>query len=443
MVFKSFKLHIIFRVIILTAAITLLAWCIVNELYLRSVYLGVGVIILLTEFIYYVDKFNRDFKTFMISLQQRDFTTHFNSTGKGKSFNELYEIVNQISTIFKTISTEKEIQYRYLEMLVEHVRVGVLSIDENEKIYIANQALKDLFDKEILTTLKALEPYHGSFVKTVRDIRTGETQLVKLHVNNDLLQLSIHASEFKLEGKYYKLISMQNIRNELDAREIEAWQKLIRVLSHEIMNSVSPIISLSATLHDIVRQGEDSKFTSDQYFALEKGLDAIKIRSEGLFNFTQSYRKLTGIPKLVLKEVNVKDLIKRVEILMQPKLSERNIRFTTSVSDAAITVDPALLEHVFINLILNAIEAVAEKNNPSIDIFTTKHSKANIAIHVVDNGEGMDEATADKVFIPFFTTRKTGSGIGLAVTKQILQLHKAEIQFQTAPGIGTTFTVLL
>lgn len=415
----------------------------VNELYLRSIYLVVGIVILVVEFIAYADKFNRDVKTFMISLQQRDFTTHFDSKGKDKSFTELYEVLNQISTTFKTISTEKEIQYRYLEMLVEHVRVGVLSIDEHERIHIANQAVKDLLRKEALTTLKALEPSHISFVQVLRDIRTGETQLVKLHVNNDLLQLSIHASEFKLEGKYYKLLSMQNIRNELDTREMEAWQKLIRVLSHEIMNSVSPIISLSATLHGLVKQAEHFNFTPDQHNALEKGLDAIRIRSEGLFNFTQSYRQLTAIPKLTLKQVNIKEIVRRVEILMQPKLSERNISFASSVTDHEVTVDPELLEHVFINLILNAIEAVAGKSDPSIQILSTKFSKGNIAIHVTDNGEGIDEATAEKIFIPFFTTRKNGSGIGLAITKQILQLHKAEIQLQTEPGKGTTFTVLL
>ena len=442
MVFKNFRLQLIVRVLVLTACIILFAWCVVNGLYLRSVYLAVGAIILLTEFIWHVDRFNRDVKTFMISLRQRDFTTHFEAAGRGRSYNELYEVLNSISSSFKKLSGEKEIQYRYLEMLVEHVQVGVLSMDAEGKIHLANQALKELLQKDVITNLKGLESFDEIFVNTLREIRSRETRLIKLRVQNDLLQLSIHASEFKLEDKYYKLISMQNIRNELDAREMEAWQKLIRVLSHEIMNSVAPIISLSGTLHGlVVQEGNVNKLP--QYESLDKGLEAIKVRSEGLYNFTQSYRKLTGIPKLTLKQVKVNELIDRVRTLMQSKIAEQNIRFTTSGEDAEIVVDPELMEHVLINLVLNATEAVTGKPDPEIHIRTSRNLKGNFCIHVADNGEGIEERTAEKIFIPFFTTRKNGSGIGLALTKQILQLHNADIQFQSERGKGTEFTIIL
>ena len=158
-------------------------------------------------------------------------------------------------------------------------------------------------------------------VKTIREIHTGETRLIKVNIENELLQLSIHASEFKLEDRYFKLISMQNIKNELDIREMEAWQKLIRVLSHEIMNSVSPISSLSETLHGMVKENNNLLTNSDAglYNALDKGLEAIKIRSEGLYNFTQTYRKLTGVPKLSLKKTNLKEILHRVKVLMTQK----------------------------------------------------------------------------------------------------------------------------
>ena len=330
-------------------------------------------------------------------------------------------------------------------MLVEHVRVSILSIDADEKIHLANQALKDLLQKNVLTSLKSLESFDESLVKTIREIHAGETTLVKLHVGNELLQLSIHASEFKLENRYYKLISMQNIKTELDIREMEAWQKLIRVMSHEIMNSISPITSLSETLHGMVRQNNDLLNTSNTnfYSALDKGLEAIKIRSEGLFNFTQTYRKLTGVPNLSLKKTNLRDILHRVQILMLPKITEHNIQFRISDVDVNIEVDPELMEHVFINLILNAIDALDGHRDPCIHISITKHQKGDLCIHVIDNGEGIDENIHEKIFIPFFTTRKNGSGIGLALIKQILQLHHADIQLKSIPGQGTEFIIIL
>src|SRR3989337_891020 len=446
MVFKNFRFQVVFRVVVLTVSICVLAWCLVYGYYLRSVYIFAGVLILVLEFISYVDRFNRDVKTFMLSLMQRDFTTHYQATGKGKSFDGLYEMLNRISGAFKTINAEKEIQFRYLEMLVQHVRVSILSIDAQEKIQLANQAVKDLLQKDILTNLKSLESFDESFVKTIREIRSGETRLLRLKVNTELLQLSIHSSEFKLENRYYKLISMQNIRNELDAKEMEAWQKLIRVLSHEIMNSVSPITSLSSTLHEMVKQNHLQLNISNStlYDSLDKGLEAIKVRGEGLYNFTQTYRKLTGIPKVTLSPTNLNDIVGRVQLLLQPNLAEKGITLKVSDVDHNILVDPELMEHVLINLILNAIDALAtKKDDPLIIIRTSVHSKGNTSIHVGDNGEGIEESILEKIFIPFFTTRKHGSGIGLALTKQILQLHNADIQVKSEVGNGTEFVITM
>jgi nitrogen fixation/metabolism regulation signal transduction histidine kinase len=222
-----------------------------------------------------MDRFNRNLKTLMISLLQNDFTTHFNTSGNGKHIDELYAVLNRISAAFREISVQKEVQYRYLEMLFEHVRVGILSVDATGKVQHANQALKDMFHKNILSDLNSFKAIDTSLVTAIREIRTGETRLVKLRVNNDLLQLSIHASEFKLENMYYKLISMQNIRQELDIHEMDAWQKLIHVMSHEIMNSVAPIISLSGTLHGLVAQENKTAQPSENsiYDPLERGLD--------------------------------------------------------------------------------------------------------------------------------------------------------------------------
>jgi len=445
MVFKKFRFQIILRVTVLTAIITLLAWCIVYELYLRSVYVGIAAAISVVELIWYTDRFNRDVKGFLRSLLQRDFTTHYEETGRGKTYDELYETFNSISDIFKKISAEKEMQHKYLEMLVEHVRVSILSIDADENIHLANQSLRDLLRKNILRNLISLEAVDATLAKTIREIHAGETRLIKVSIDNELLQLSIHASEFKLDDRYFKLISMQNIKNELDVREMESWQKLIRVLSHEIMNSVSPISSLSDTLHRMVAQNQNglSQNNADLYDSLDKGLEAIKVRSEGLVNFTQTYRKLTHVPIPSLKKVRLKDIIDRVQVLLAAKIGEHKVQLNISRVDVELVADPELMEHVFINLLLNAVDATKNQANPKVDIYTTVTQKGQLSIHMIDNGEGIDKEMMEKIFIPFFTTRKNGSGIGLALTKQILHLHQAEILLKSEPGKGTEFIIVI
>ena len=318
MAFKNFRLQVVVRVILLIIAIAITTWCLLCHYYLRSIYAGAAVVLLTIELIWYIDRFNRDVRSYLVSLQQHDFTTHFQSTGRSKSFDALYDTLNRISEVFRTISAEKEIQHRFLELLVDHLRVGIFTMDETGKIVLANQALKDLLQKDVIFSLKSLDSYDSALVETLKEIRSGETRLLKLRVHNEFLQLSIHASEFRLEDKDLKLISMQDIRNELDAKEMEAWQKLIRVLTHEIMNSVSPIISLSETMHGLVKRNDNipGAIPADLNASLEKGLDAIHARSKGLYNFTQSYRKLTGIPKVTLKNTTTRQIILRVAILM-------------------------------------------------------------------------------------------------------------------------------
>ena len=445
MVFKNFRFQLILRVVILTCIVTVFSWCIVHQFYLRSVYVGVAAFISIIELIRYTDRFNRDIRIFMQTLLQRDFTTHYELTGRGKTYDALYEVFNDIVGMFKKISAEKEIQHKYLEMLVEHVRVSILSIDVDEKVHLANQALRDLLRRTIITNLKTLESVDGSLAKTIREIHAGETRLVKANIDNELLQLSVHASEFKLDGRYFKLISMQNIKNELEVREMESWQKLIRVLSHEIMNSVSPISSLGDTLHKMIKQNQRILSEADitLFDSLDKGLEAIKVRSEGLFNFTQTYRKLTHVPAPSLRKIGLNEILDRVRILLAAKISENNVLLTISNVNVEVVADPQLMEHVFINLLLNAFEATRNRDVPKVDIYTTTMQKGPLNIHIVDNGEGIDEKTMEKIFIPFFTTRKNGSGIGLALTKQILHLHQADILLRSEVGKGTEFIIVI
>ena len=441
MVSRNFRLQIVVRVLILIAASFLLAWSLVTAHYLRALYAVAAVVVVVWEFLSHVDRLNRDFKSFLLSLLHNDFTIHFKSSGRSKTFDELYDALNRITSAFKRVSAEKEAQHRFLEMLIEHLRVGVVSFDEEENVHLANQSIKSLLNRSVLQSLRSFEP---TLATALREIHSGETKLLKMQSAGELLNLSLHASEFKLEDRYYKLVSMQNIRNELDAREMEAWQKLIRVLTHEIMNSVSPIISLSESMHERLKLDERMKEDHTLTFTtLDQGLEALRARSRGLHQFTQSYRKLTAIPRVSLKETSTLAIFQRVTTLMGSQMREKGIEFDVSDVNIPIFVDPDLMEHVLINLLLNAMEAVDETSSPRVTLNASRSKAGSVLISVADNGEGIDEAAADKIFIPFFTTRKNGSGIGLAITRQILQLHRAEIQFTSEKGRGTEFVIVL
>ncbi|MBL6444902.1 HAMP domain-containing histidine kinase [Fulvivirga sp. 29W222] len=410
--------------------------------YLRSTYFAIFLIVAIIEFIWYVDRSNRDFAAFLLALLQNDFTTTFSETSKGQSFNELHSAFNQITQKFKTISSEKEVQHIYLESLVEHVSVGILSYDEKEKIHLMNGALKNLLNKPQVLYLKGLEGIDKRLLNTIRHIKPGENRLVKIKLSNQLLQLSLHASEFKLHAQYYKLVSFQNIKNELDANEMDAWQKLIRVLTHEIMNSVTPISSLSNTLYEIIeKENKKGTLNQDTIQKVLTGLDAVKSRSAGLQSFTEAYRNLTRIPPPNFKEVYIKDVLKRIETLLRPNLENVDFRIAYDDESIKILADTDLLDQVIINILKNALEALEDSDNPKILITVNSQEKTKISI--TDNGPGIDEDKVDQVFVPFFTTKRGGSGIGLALSKQIVRLHNGTLQVESVPGQGTSFIIEL
>jgi two-component system, NtrC family, nitrogen regulation sensor histidine kinase NtrY len=291
-----------------------------------------------------------------------------------------------------------------------------------------------------LEQLRVVDP---ALLQVLREIKAGETRLVKVKAGQDILQLTVHATAFRLEEKFYKLVSLQNIRSELDAREMEAWQKLIRVLTHEIMNSISPITSLSSTLHNLVKASVGQEVAPSLLANLEEGLDAIRQRSVGLMSFTDVYRKLTRVPTPVLKPTPVAGLLRRIQLLFAEEFSTKGIRFTVEASDHDVAIDSDLLEQALINLIRNAIDALEGHRDPVIHLSHTLTEDNRSVIAIADNGAGIEPEKMDSIFIPFFTTKKNGSGIGLALTKQIVLLHGGSIKVHSAPGEGARFSIYL
>lgn len=441
MAFRHFTIQVLFRVVLLTALLGTFMWCLVNELWLRSVYAGVASIGSLIELLWFLDRFQRDFRTFLISLLHRDFTIHFEQSARGKRLNALYDAMNQITSAFKKVSAEREAKHRFLELLVEHVQVGIISINEEEEIHLVNKALKNMLQLPLATPMDKLRGIDPALQQVLREIKAGETRLVKVRAGQDTLHLTVHATAFRLEEEFYKLVSLQNIRSELDAREMEAWQKLIRVLTHEIMNSISPITSLSGTLHNLVNASVGTEPSPTLLTTLDEGLDAIRKRSEGLLSFTEVYRKLTRVPTPVIKPTSALAMLRRLQLLFHEELSKKGIEFTMDAQDHEMMVDSDLLEQALINLIRNAIDALAGRSEPAIHLSHSLSGDGRPVITISDNGTGIEPDKMESIFIPFFTTKKNGSGIGLAITKQIVLLHGGSIKVDSVVGEGTRFSI--
>ena len=441
--FKNFKLNLIFKIITIVSLVLAFAYLLsYTEFYITVFAVGLLIIGSVWDLIRFTDQTNRDVASFLLGIKYDDFSVTFTGKHKGRSFGELYESFNEINNKFRDIQAEKEAQFQYLQTIVESVNVGLLCIDKDGEVLLMNKALKNLLQKPYLVNADAIGKIDLKFYDRLREMKNGDSDLIKINIDNKLLQLSVKATEFKLRDKYYKLISMQNIQSELEEQEFIAWKKLIRILTHEIMNSVTPIVSLTGAINDLLEK-ED---TSPENLAdVKQAIKAIQKRSEGLLHFTETYRSLTKVPPPKFQTVNGNTLINNIHTLFTAELQERKVQFKKSLpqKEAYFQADPELLEQVLINLIKNAIDATKEKDNPIINFNLLKHTDGKTIIQVIDNGDGIEPEVLDQIFIPFYTTKREGTGIGLSLSRQIIQMHKGTIGVQTALGEGTVFTITL
>ena len=448
MIYKNFKVNVVIRVLVICVFTALLMYfLIVDKRYLRSAYLAVFFALSVLELLWYIDKSNRDFSSFLLGLLHNDFSTTFSAKGKGKSFSRLYHTYNQITQRFKEINTAKELHHQYLSMLISHINIAIISFDQKGNVHLINNAFKELVNKPYMNHVKVLKGVSPVIYQTINNIQPGEEQLVKLKAGNNLKELAVQASEFKVGEDLYKLVSWQNIAHQLDENETNAWQKLIRVLTHEIMNSVTPITSLTGTLHHIVRQKLAGKEAMDQptLEKIDNGLVVINDRSKGLINFTEAYKNLTRIPAPNFQKVNLKALQEQLSLLFKARLEASGIQFQVNQVNPGLEVlaDPELLSQVLINLLKNAIEALTGQERPCISLNMQGHGEKSVVITMKDNGAGIPAEVLDNIFIPFFTTKENGSGIGLSISKQIIQLHKGVLTVRSEMGKGTVFTIMI
>ena len=425
--------------------ITLLtaSWLIVTA---RFVYLLIAapvIIYQLIEFYRFNKKAQEEVEQFAEAVHYRDFSRYFDVKRAPSELKPIRKGFNEINTTFKIISKEKETQYQYLQKILELVDTGILSYETSTKeIMWMNESLKKLLGIPYLKTLSSLEKRDKNLEDEILKLRTGESKVVNISRDMNTFKVLLSATAFQTEEKIYKLIAFQNVNEALDETEAKAWQKLLSVMTHEIMNSVAPISSLADTLKNRLVQSVNGNNREESSLEdLELGIDTIKRRSEGLLKFAETYRNLNKITNPNLQKVYVRDLFENLHQLMQPTLEQKNIEMDIVLKDTdlMVDVDVNLIEQVLINLVVNAIEAVKDSKDPRIVLSAHDDAKHKVVIKIADNGAGMNAELMEKIFIPFFSTKKTGSGIGLSLCKQIMLLHRGNIQVQSRENEGTAF----
>ncbi len=453
MVFKRFSVAVLIRTVFICLSTFLLIYILTKTSFIATPFIVALLIVAqIFSMIHYVQKTNRDIARFFDSIKYSDFSQSFRSSVRGSSFEELSTAFSEVIDEFRKARAEKEEHYRYLQIVVQHVGIGLLAFTQDGDVELINTAAKKLLRVHGIDNISELSRVSPALVAALREIKSGDKVLVKIVAENELSQLSIYATEFKLKEDHYTLVSLTNIQSELEEREMEAWQNLIRVLTHEIMNSVTPIISLSSTASsllegmaestDEMKQGADDA-NSETLQDVKGALDTISKRSEGLLHFVDDYRNLTRIPTPNFQAIKLIDLFARIEKLFSDRFHLRKIWYTYSTDppNLELTADPDLIEQVLINMVLNSISALSSATSPMIKLFGKIDDRGATIIQVIDNGHGILEELQEKIFIPFFTTRKEGSGIGLSLARQVMRAHKGGITVHSVPDKETVFTL--
>jgi len=435
-----FRTNLVIRVLLLSLGLAgmLYAWPDNQLLVFLSGLLALGSLL---SIMYFVDQTNRDLVGFLTSIKYNDFTATSTAEHRGKSFGELYEAFNLINRKFQEVRADKEANHQFLQTIVEQIEIGLLCYNEAGEVRLMNKALQRMLRKSFLLHVDGLEQVDPQLLAAIRDSREGKRDLVKITIDNRLLQLAVLTSELRLQDERLFLVSIKNIQNELEEQELDAWQKLIRILTHEIMNSVAPITSLSGTIEAMLSDEPvpDTQTLQD----IRQSVQVIQRRGEGLLAFTETYRSLTRIPPPNFQEVSVDKLLERIATLFHTQAHQQGVALHLHKypSELNLQADPYLLEQVIINLAKNALDALTDASSPvsepAIHLHVNRNKQGQVIIQVVDNGPGITPAELEQIFVPFFTTKAEGSGIGLSLSRQIIRAHKGTIEVQSVVGEGT------
>ncbi|SDC65344.1 Histidine kinase-, DNA gyrase B-, and HSP90-like ATPase [Algoriphagus faecimaris] len=447
MVYRKFSIGISIRILAIVTLLFIGVWLHLSQgLILAPSILGIGVLLVAGEMIYFVNSINQKLARFLDSIRFADFSSSFTSDSKmGTSFREVNKAFNEVMEVFKQTRAEKEEQMLFLQVIIQHINTGIISFNPEGKIGVINNAAKHLLQIPQFRNISDLARLSPMLLQEVLEMKPGQRLSFKV---NPSITLIIQSTSLKMEGQSWTLLSFQNINAELQSNELEAWQNLTKVLRHEIMNSITPISSLVESLRTILDedsyvQQEGFLIKKEGYQDIQEGLDTIANRSKGLVNFVNAYRDYTNIPAPKKELVVVQHLIENLCNLMREDLKSKEIFVQKEIQPENLEIhcDPDQITMILINLMKNSSESLLAQADRRIIIRAIGQGDLGSLIQIEDNGPGIVPEALERIFVPFYTTKKTGSGIGLAISRQIMNLHRGSLTVESESGKRTVFSL--
>ena len=444
--YRTYIFKLFFRIILLVGAIIGLIYTINIEKTVYSIILAVLILYLIGSTYNFVKRRFVAMEDFFEAVKYRDFSRWFPEDRGPKDIRFLYTGFNEINRTIKEINSKNEAQYVYLQKILEMVDIGIIAYNlETGNVLWSNDSFGEILDIPSFKNIKFVENRKPELYNTVFETYHREPNSISIALQNDSIKILISDTVFQVDDDAFKLIVIQDIDNTLNKNESESWKKLLSVMTHEIMNSIAPISSLADTLQRnlqlAIEQPNESHLELED---LNAGIKTIKNRSEGLLQFAKTYRSLSKVTNLNLQRIKISELFGNIQLLMEPSIKAKNINieFDITPPKLELDIDTHLIEQVLINLILNAVDAVKDQANAKIKVIATQNPNRDIIIKVYDNGSGIPQDILENIFVPFFTSKATGSGIGLSLCKQIMLLHKGRIIVKSIEGEGSVFSLV-
>ena len=448
MIFRRFVISLAIRLVLTGVAMAIVVWLLLIPGYHSSLVLAAGALVLLIVDLWrYINRTNREVARFLDAARYADFSQRFYFKNDGSGFRALGDTFTDILDRMRERSTAQESEMRRSRALIEHIPVPLMTLHADSSITLQNNAARRLFGAEHVTTLKDLRRFGFSFAESVETAVPGVRQLVTFSVEGIEYKLTLATTELNIGGHSERLISLQDIQTELDATQAEAWEDLVRVLTHEIMNSITPVTSLAATATDVVAdvldKVRDNQPIENDLVDLHDAIETVARRSDSLVQFVDSYRQITRLAPPEKKRIRLADLFETVVRLARAECPRDDTEFIVEVNPSELDVyaDAVLLEPVLINLLRNAWQATESIDTPVIRLSGRLNRRHNVVVEVADNGPGIPADIATKIFVPFFTTREKGSGVGLALARQVMIAHGGFIRVNSNDGGGSVFSL--
>ena len=449
MISRNLYFQLVFRVLLIVSLALAAGWLVAVHGAILFIFLCVVVeAVIVINLIAYLNSTNQKINYFLESIQNDDSTLSFPTNITDKPTRELYQALNKVNKQIQQLKIEGLQQEQYFQTLLEHVATGILTFNPGGFVLHANTAAKKMLAVEVLTHINQLERINKNLFQAIRSIKPFEQKLVSVATERGTIQLALKATSFKTQDNELILLSVQDIRNELDEKELDSWMKLIRVLMHEIMNSIAPITSLSESLCKFFtvdgRPALPEEVNEATIQTTIRGLNVIKEQGNGLMLFVESYRKLTRLSKPEKKTFRVDDLVSRIKILYGSLENSENVKLSVLVNPPGMELlaDENQVSQVLLNLVKNALQATVNNPEGKIGIAAGFNADHHAEIRVIDNGIGIPDEILEQIFVPFFTTRENGSGIGLSLSRQIMRLHGGTLQVRSIPGKETVFSMI-